>query len=77
MIISIYLIVFLLCCYFLYRDYRVFLFWISLIDKIFESDDWRELIEQFNAVSYHSMVFSFKPLRMECWFSEDFCCGLM
>lgn len=77
MIISIYLILLGLCCYFFYRNCRVCSFRLSLIDKIFESDDWRELIEQFDAVSYPSMVFSFKPLRMECWFSEDFCRGLM
>ena len=72
-IISIHLILLGFCFYLFDRNFRVHKFRLSLIDKIFKSDDWRDLSEEFDAVGYCSMLLSFKLLRMECWFSEDFC----
>ena len=72
-ILAITFIVLPLDIFVMYRNERVFEFRGSLIKAIFKSRDWRKLEEEFNAVGYCSMIFSFKSLRVERWFSADFC----
>ena len=61
------------CFYVLYRNSRVYEFRNQLLEAMYDSGYFLELEDEFNEVSYGLMVFSFKPLRVECWFSEDFC----
>lgn len=55
------------------RNNRVFEFRALVIDAMFRSEYWQELVKEFDRVSYDSMCFSFKPLRLEKWYSEEFC----
>ncbi len=44
-----------------------------IVDTIFQSEDWENLVEEFGQISYDAMVFSFKRLRIDCWYSPAFC----
>lgn len=55
------------------RNEFVARFRMRVIDRIFLSPDWEILVKEFNQISYDAMVFSFKRLRIECWYSPDFC----
>ena len=61
------------CFYVLYRNSRVYKFRNQLLEAMYDSGYFLELEDEFYEVSYGLMVFSFKPLRMDQWFSEDFC----
>ena len=59
--------------YFSFRNNRVLEFRRCVIDAMFKSKYWLELVNEFDKVDYNAMFLSFKPLRMERWFSKDFC----
>lgn len=59
--------------YVLARNEYVFKFRTWIIVEMSKSEYWRELEQEYNTVSYISMILSFKPLRIKYWFSEDFC----
>ena len=73
----------LLSIYILIRTNRVYTFRMSVLENIDSEATKRikqgaitskEISQMFGilcAVSYTKMLFSFKPLKMECWFTDD------
>ena len=66
-------IVFLL--YLLYRNNKVYRFRNDILDHMYYSDiDWDKWLKARNIYtkySYDDMVFSFKPIKLESWFTEE------
>lgn len=59
--------------YMIIRCENVLLFRRKIINEIFSLQDWQELSKEYEKVSIKSMLFSFKPLKIERWFSKEFC----
>ena len=68
-IFGLYLIVLL---YIPYRNNKVYLYRDCLIDRIYDSPYYEELLIEFRQVSYSKMVCIPKPLKDEYWFSKEF-----
>ncbi len=72
-----------LCIYIRIRNNRVYAFRMSILDVIdskarkiivqntIASEEISQLFEILNAVSYTKMLYSFKPLKVEYWFTEE------
>lgn len=68
--------------YFLIRNNKVCKFRIYIADLVYSRAcnmidngashrDIFYLWDMINDISYEKMLFSFKPLKMECWFTDD------
>lgn len=68
--------------YFLIRNYKVFKFRMYIAnliysracDKINDGTSYEDascLWNMLQDISYDEMLFSFKPLKMECWFTDE------
>lgn len=62
----------IILCY-IKRNDSVCSFRLRLIDIIFESKDWKILLKTYiNGPSYNDMLYSFRPLRLEKWYDNEF-----
>lgn len=71
---------FIYSLYILYRNCKVYKFSIELIDILGDAarkrigagrDDWEDVLDLIEKHSYETMLFSFKPLKLENWYTED------
>lgn len=60
------------CIYLLYRVDKVCDYQVNILHKIFQQDTWEDLLLKSEKVSFERMLFSFKPLKDEYWFDEEF-----
>lgn len=69
--ILIYILLFALIVsfYLLARNERVCAFWLYILDL--NPNKILACIKLTEKYSYDRMLFSFKPLRLECWFTEE------
>ena len=68
------LILSLLCgAWLLNRNNRVLKLRLRILDAMKDAADLLDLLDEFESVSYDTMLWSVKPLRPECWYSESFC----
>ena len=58
--------------YLLYRNEKVCKYRKDLLDRIFNSGNWNQLIIYYHNISYYKMLYSFKPLKDKYWFDEEF-----
>ena len=73
----------LLSIYFLIRNSRVYTFRMSVLEDIdsevmkrieqnaITSEEISQMFGILCAISYTQMLYAFKPLKMECWFTDD------
>lgn len=66
-------VVFTLSIYLFIRNNSVFVFRTYVVNLIYVSDDWKFLAKEFETVSYNKMMLSFKRLKLENWYSAEFC----
>lgn len=59
--------------YVLIRNNKVYKFRTHLIDLIYKDvgNNFWEKKELLDKYTYNNMLYSFKPLKMECWFTDD------
>lgn len=66
------LIASLMYCFFLfYRNIKVLKFRLALTDLVFNDFDYMKKLDIQNRVSYEQMLFSFKPLKLESYYSTE------
>ena len=81
-ILTMLIIMFLGLTYILIRNHKVFKFRIyitdlicsKLCDMITDGTSYKDascLWNMLKDISYDEMLYSFKPLKMECWFTEE------
>lgn len=63
----------LVVAYLQIRNGWVYLFLSTVLKAVGDSEHEKELLPELERTNYDKMLFSFKPLRIECWYSEDFC----
>src|SRR5689334_6863215 len=75
LILTLLAILLLICFYFgWYRNNKVFEFRTGILDIIYESNKNNPSVicwEIFKSVSYESMLYSLKPLKLESFYTED------
>jgi len=58
--------------FFFFRNEKVAAFRKSIIDQAFNGDHWSEKIEIYrDGPGYSEMVFSFKPLKLESFYTPE------
>lgn len=60
----------IVCFYLLFRNGKVYDFRIKFI-KIANLANYKEVIKLYDKYSYEEMLYSFKPLKLEAWFTEE------
>jgi hypothetical protein len=68
--ISIPIVILILSVYLFIRNELVAKFRSKLIDRVFSGPNWEKKVEVYRSVSYHRMVLSFKPLKLESFYTE-------
>ena len=54
-----------------YRNNNVFSFRYSVIELVFKDSDYEEKLKIYDRVSYDKMVWSFKPLKLESFYTKE------
>lgn len=57
--------------FFHYRNNNVFSFRNSVIELVFKDSDYEEKLKIYDRVSYDKMVWSFKPLKLESFYTKE------
>jgi len=70
-LMTFWVLVLVVCVYFLFRNFRVWRFRDKLIDRVFQGPYWMEKMEIFDRVPYNQMALSFKPLKLESFFTPE------
>ena len=57
--------------YVMIRNHRVYKFQDEFVKRRAEYEETDRMIKRITSKSYERMVFSFKPLKLEYWYSEE------
>lgn len=79
-ILSIYILCLAFCIWLLIRNHKTYKFMTGVSRMCYDAIsraldkgilDVDEYYEVWNKLSYHKVLFSFKPLKLEYWFTEE------
>lgn len=64
----------IVCLYVLVRNNKTYNFRMYILDCIYnnyKSEDYFRYISLYNKYSYEDILYSFKPLKLKYWYSEE------
>ena len=65
------IVLFALSVYMLIRNELVSRLRGKLIDTVFQGDNWQKKVEIYRSVSYNRMMLSFKPIKLESFYTQE------
>lgn len=79
-LVIVFLVLLVCSLYIFFRNNKVYLFSLEVIDLAHNTaekhidagmDDWEDVCDLTEKHGYMRMLFSFKPLKLEYWYTED------